>query len=51
MWQDILDFLSFLWTTKYILIVALVVTALFLFWGKIVNVIKDTRDTFGKGGK
>lgn len=51
MWQEILDFLSFLWEAKTVLIIAIIATILFLFWGKIVVVIRDTKETFGKGGK
>lgn len=48
--NELIELISLIWDLKTLVIVVLVVVVLFLAWGKIVGVVKDTKEVF-KGGK
>ena len=44
--NELFEFISLIWNLKTLLIVILVIVVLFLGWGKIVGVLKDTKEYF-----
>ena len=49
--EELASFLSIVWRFRYFILVVLGIVIVFLAWGKIVEVLKNTKETFGKGGK
>lgn len=49
--EELVSFLSLVWQFRYFILIVIGVVIVFLAWGKIVTVVKDTKETFGKGEK